>query len=734
MKKGKGKICALLCLTLISGGLAGCAKDKSGEGTSQQDKGGYVETELSLTQLGTDQTVKQIFSVEEKVHLLTAADADGVTIFREWEQEGESFCDVSGDWLSSLALDCETWVDMQLMQGDGVQYLFIRGVNEEGSYEGQLWRQNGSSAQNITPQKWTEPDEVWGTYEYILGMAVLNNGNLVAVSHSSIDVLSGEDGSVLESETVAADYGETVLTDGRSLYITTLSSSGGIGGIEKRPDGSSENAEQLSFPINGMDGAALCVMEDGTLIAGAAEGLFRYNIVTESWEKLLEGAETDFAMRNCWCVGMTALEDGRIFALFQQEDGGIRLVQYEYDPDAVKEVTQELKLYTVWENSLLQQAAVLYHKEHPDVLITVECAYSTEDRFSGMTPDYNQVYQNLNTMLMGDDAPDILVMDYLNLDSYAEKGLLVDLKDIVEPMEESGDLLSNITGAYKREDGSRYAVPLQFGFTMALGRQIKAEDMASLEALAKFLPEQKESYLGPLTAEELVDLFYPCFCGEIVKNNALDRDALGKRLESLKAIADNSGIIPFRQEDDRRYSSMDLPSRIRLALVEVKGYYNSMSPIAMMEYIGGDIAAYENCFVPYLVTGVNARSAYRDTALDFLAFALSQEVQDTDYHNGFPVNLLSLQKQETADRSNVIAVTVIETADGGQEMFEVVDYDLETAKRLTELCKGLKRPVVEDEKIRQELISALPGYLDGSRTLEQTLDSIEGGLRMYLAE
>ena len=80
------------------------------------------------------------------------------------------------------------------------------------------------------------------------------------------------------------------------------------------------------------------------------------------------------------------------------------------------------------------------------------------------------------------------------------------------------------------------------------------------------------------------------------------------------------------------------------------------------------------------------------------------------------------------------AETEVKTEDGGFELFEISPFSEEAAGQIVEICKSLDRPIREDEKIREELVAALPGYLDGSRTLEETLDSLEGGLKMYLAE
>lgn len=739
---------AALCVALVAGAFSSCGRQQQEEETlqdAQQEKHavvetqlpdmGYVAEEMKLPDMGEEWVIKQLFLVEDELHLLAAAQEGEATILREWQQQGEEFGDVSQDWLLSLRLPCDTWADMQLMQErSGTQYLHVKFVNEESVYQSKLWRGSGSEAIEITPPKWSVPDETWGSYEDIQGIAALDNGTLSAVSSTTIDMINGEDGSILESESVTVDYGEAMLSDGENIYLTTYGNLGGIDGIEIRPGGSGKDTAKISFPISSMGGVPFCVGEDGTLVVAGGEGIFRYNAVTEKWDKLMEGTRTDFALTTCWCIGMAVKADGSVYALFRQEDGGTRLVRHYYDPDAVDEVQVTLKLYTVWESTLLQQAAVMYHREHPEVLITVDYVYALSDRYSGKAPDYEQVFQSFNTMLMGSDAPDILVMDHLNVNSYAEKGLLLDIDDIIAPMEQSGELFSNMTAAYRQEDGKRYVVPLQFGFVMGVGRDISAENMKSLEALANYLKSQSDNYMGPMTVSELVDQFYPYFCGDIVKGKELDREALGKILEYLKVIAENSGIVDAHRDGEHKYSIWNLASKAKLAYEECGGFYDSRNPIAVMEYIGGDFVAYENSFIPFIQMGISTKSKYQETAKDFLKFALSEDVQVTETYGDFPINQAAFEQQAFADHSDIGAVIGIETEDGGAEMFEILQYSQEITQRIIDLCGRLDRPVTEDAKIREELIAAMPWFLDGRRTLEETLDSIEGGLKMYLAE
>lgn len=752
MKKKKcSKLLAiLLVLSLFTGVLSACGKDDSKEaglpgsesgGTSEGTGGRYVEKSVELPPELADSSIAQMYTVENTLRLLATKKQDEKVCLEEWAYRDGTFTNVTQDWLEAMELPNADWVEVKLVQSsDGTQYLYAGYVAEgEDSFRGHLWKGAGEAV-DITPEKWSIPNEEWGGYEMIQGLAALDNGTLAVLSYTSLDILSAEDGSVLESEAPSVIYEGNVVTDGENVYL--CSSDGVESRIEKRKEGKGEDTLAIPFPagnaeegvviFGGSGSLFLDALKDGTLIAAGENGIFRLPPDAEEgrWEQLVAGIETDFSMPDYWCLNLAAAEDGGIYALFQTNEGQ-KLNFYEYDPNAVSEITEVLKLYTVYESSLLKQAAALYHKAHPEVVINIESEYPL---YSYDTPDYDTVYKKLNTMLMGDDAPDILVMDHLNMESYAQRGLLENLDDVVRPLEESGELLSNITGAYVGEDGKRYVVPLQFCFTLALGRDIAPENMNSLEAMADYLSQVDYSYLGSQTVDELVDLFYPYFCDRIVRDKQLDKENLSKYLGYLKVIADNSGMIDKRPENELSYGMWDLAAKAKLALTDVRGFIDCMFPMSMVDYIKGDFTAFESSFIPSVQMGICTKSRYLDTAKDFLKFALSQQVQDSEYYNGFPVNSLSLKKQSEKDRSNMIMSTMIMADDGGYGEFDSKPCSKETAKRLTDICGTLDRPVREDAKVREVLIECLGGYLKGTESLDEAIQKIEAGLKMYLAE
>lgn len=735
----KRKRFAALAVTLamLTGLLAGCGKQNQQEDTpAVQEKGRYVESEQTLPEEWSGWTARQLFVRDDKLHLVMAKAEDERLAVRELEQTEEGFADVTGQWLEDIVLPAEQWIDLRLMQdGNGVQYLFSQ-YGDGDEYKGHLWKSEGDAAVEVTPEDWNRLNEDWGIYEMIFGIAALDSGQLFVNGAMAISLVSGQDGSTLESEASTGDYAETVLSDGQNIYLVCRDSSGNVGQIEKRPEGKKKDAEIIPMDLEGKNGLSFCAADDGTIIAAGNSGIFRYAADGDKWERLLPGSETSFALSDRWCVGLAASTDGGIYALFSQDGGNAILNVYRYDPDAVAEVTEVLKLYAVEESYLLQNAVALYHRTHPEVMIETEYAYSLDDSYSNVEYDYNEVYQKLNTMLMSGDAPDILVLDHLNPDSFIEKGLLADLSGVLAPMEEDGELLKNITDSYRAEDGGTYVIPLQFGFSYITGRDITAADMQSIETLAAFLKGKQESYMGCKTVEDMVDLFYPYFCDDIVKEKTLDKDVLREKLEAMKIIADNCGIVEkYDDKNNRRHNIWDLASEIKLAIEKgAAGFNDCMFDVAITDYIKGEFAVFENQFIPSLETAVCTKSQKQETAKDFIRFALSEQIQDQDYYSGFPVNARSLEKLTLRDRSDMAAVTTIEGDDGSEVMFEIKAFPESTAQRLAEICKTVSRPVKEDAKIREVLIDSLSSYLRGQGSLEDAVSEIEKGLNMYLAE
>ena len=746
MQKG---IALATCMAIVMGLLTGCGnKNDLQIQTSPEEaqKGRYVETELSLPEEWKDKSISQIFRSDDELHFLVAGGSEGQTTLEEWKLgEGDTLTEVTKDWLKALpeGKDLESSDSFTLLQdAEGNQYLYGNCYRDEESSSAHLWKEVDGNALDITPQKWLEPMDMDGYrfYDTPQYVTLTEDGLLVGLSYFSLDVVLAQDGSLVSSQESDSLTDSGSLSDnkwvsvvGDTLYLARADEQGNVNGLlQMQLDGSNgaKSKGEIPFSQDSYSSAYFSVLEDGTVYAADADGFFRCDVGDTNWQKLLQGVDTGFSLSDQWCRDIVALSDGSVYAWFGSESGD-KIMIYRYDPDAVIEVTEELTLYTVEESFFLQQAAVQYHKQHPEVLIHVDAAISMTDKYSG-NADYQQIYQDLNTSLTSGNGPDLMVMDHLKLDTYASKGLLFNLQEILQPMEEDGTLLSNITTAYEETDGARYAVPLQFGLLLAVGRDVQPEEMSSMDAIAKTVSGKTESYLGDRTCGELVEEFYPLIVDDILQNRQVNRDILRPWLEDLKKIADNCGILPSRKEG-RAANIWDLGSDVKLVLQETDGFNEAMMPYAVAELLNANVVSMENAFYPKMVIGINSRSEHMETAKEFLRFALSEELQSVDTYEGFPVNAKALEAQAAADRSMAEAYTTYDI-DGSTVEFAIKSYSEETANHLTELCRAATLCLKEDTQIETSLTESLQAYLNGQASVEEAMDAVEGSLKMYLAE
>ena len=746
MQKG---IALATCMAIVMGLLTGCGKKNDLQIAASPDevqKGRYVETELSLPEEWKDKNISQIFRSGDELHFLVAGGPEGQVSLEEWKLgEGDTLTEVTKDWLKALpeGKGLESSDSFTLLQDtEGNQYLYGNCYRDEESSSAHLWKETDGSALDITPQKWLEPMDMDGYrfYDTPQYVALTEDGLLVGLSYFSLDVVLAQDGSLVSSQESDNLIDSGTLADnkwvsavGDTLYLAQADEQGSVNGLlQMQLDGNNGAKAKgvIPFSQDSYSSAYFSVLEDGTVYAADADGFFRCDAGDTNWQKLLEGIDTSFSMSDQWCRDIVALSDGSVYAWFGSESGD-KIMIYRYDPDAVIEVTEELTLYTVEESFFLQQAAVQYHKQHPEILIHVDAAISMTDKYSG-NADYQQIYQDLNTSLTSGNGPDLMVMDHLKLDTYASKGLLLNLQEILQPMEEDGSLLSNITKAYEETDGARYAVPLQFGLLLAVGRDVHPEEMSSMDAIAKAVSGKTESYMGDRTCGELVEEFYPLIVDDILQNRQVNRDTLRPWLEDLKKIADNCGILPSRKEG-RAANIWDLGSDVKLVFQETDGFNEAMMPYAVAELLNANVVSMENAFYPKMVIGINSRSEHVETAKDFLRFALSEELQSVDTYEGFPVNAKALETQAAADRSMAEAYTTYDI-DGSTAEFAIKAYSEETANHLMELCRAATLCLKEDTQIETSLTESLQAYLNGQAGVEEAMDAVEGSLKMYLAE
>lgn len=602
---------------------------------------------------------------------------------------------------------------------------------DDENLQGFLYTCDDTGMAEVTPEGWAEKDPQYGFVDTPEDIAVTDHA-VIALFYTKIERYDRQTLSLAESRPLEGERYEALIGMGDSYALIIDGDSGTMQGIGICPEDSIKVISQVDISSKKSGSCAADADTAGNLIVANADGLHRKAKDAGQFEDLLDGSYMSFGLSDSWCRGMTSdMSDGTnevYYALFQN-DQGQKLYQYAYNPELPLKPEKELTVYTLYDQATINQAATLFQKKHPDTMVSVHVACADTDDKEAETQR-----NRLMTSLAAGDGEDVIVLSGLDDNALAKKGVLMDLSDIVTPMEENGELLQAIVDGEKAADGKQQILPVRFALPLLLSKEKRASEMTDLAALAKAAEQTDGSLLGTFTGEDLVETFAPYFMPDIIKDKQLDTEKLRTVLQELQTIAAHSDLIEKHKKGERASNEWDLPSTMQAALCQISGFNDAMFDLAIINLVKGDYTSFENAYIPTVEIGVNANTKQADLAKEFAAFVMSREVQDGDFYDGFPVNKESLHMQVSLDRSNYAAYTTIEGADGQEIGLDIEPIKAADADKLEALCDSLSKKTVKDAKVLEELKKSVPDYLLGRQSLDDTISKIQDGVKIYLAE
>ena len=287
---------------------------------------------------------------------------------------------------------------------------------------------------------------------------------------------------------------------------------------------------------------SLLLSDDETLYSIGSEGIYSYDTKSRKTvcQKQRLGAEAE-ALE--FLTGV--ISDNRDIYLAGSKDGVVQVLHYEYSKEGYEAEKQVLKLYTLFERDY-EEVIHAFEKKNPDVQIDVEIGIEGD---SSLTTE--DAIKALNTELTAGNGPDILILDYLPIQSYIDNGLLKDLSSIVNDTE---DLMTNVLCTYEKDEAF-YAIPVTFSVVGMQGTKDMLENSGTLSDLTEALQQEhkrnpKRMTLSCVMADATIfglyyDYIYQCF-DESGKINA---DKIRSFYENVKTIYDISSFDKKSQED-----------------------------------------------------------------------------------------------------------------------------------------------------------------------------------------
>ena len=478
-------------------------------------------------------------------------------------------------------------------------------------------------------------------------------------------------------------------------------------------------------------------------------GIYRRLLDGNVFEKVVDGELTSLNMPSLTRRNMIVQKSGDILVLSQGDEGYV-LLNYSYSKDVPTVPTTELKVYSLQNNKTIRQAMGLYQRANPDVHVSYTVGLTGSDAVTA-----SDALRSLSTELLAGKGPDFLVLDGMPIESYIQKGILLDLGNLVNEPIAKGEYLPNVAKTYQLDDGKLPAIPARFGVPVMQGDDGAFASIHNLDTLTEYLVNakidaNKQRVLASTYPETLIRQFYPvCAPAWFAQDGTIRADALSDFIKQMKKISDTEVQNEYSNEKqfEIRYDAMDWKyNAIQLNIGTLQSHNDIAAPEAAIRDKGqGKLAPLpgqtDNVYVPQTVLGINANSAQQQKAIQFLNLVLSEQIQDNNFFDGFPVNSASFEKGAKnpypPNDDGMVYTSSFKDENGNiQEMMElqVIWPSDAYMKDMLNAIRNLNTPCTVDAVLQQILVDETKDYFTGAKSLESTITAVTEKMKLYLAE
>ena len=498
-----------------------------------------------------------------------------------------------------------------------------------------------------------------------------------------------------------------------------------------------DGKEKTRYPLNlnqyfGVPGI---VGENGDISLLSVEGIQVLKNGSGIWEQIIEGKSNTMGSPKYYASGFAAGSQEDYFVYYNSMDETNKLSHYVYYPDMPVEPEKELTIFSLSDNNTIRQAVSEYQIENPNVKVDFQPLL--EEGSAAVADDY---IRTLNAELLAGEGPDILILDGLSEESYIEKGVLADITDEIERLTASGDFLANIAEEC-RVDGRIYSVPVRIGLPMTFGRKEALKEAGQLSSLADYVQAHESGQVfGTVDREALLSFYADAFLNDIVKEgDVVEETELTEFLTDMKRMIDGSEVSDGTRE--KRPSSIWglMEKGTQLYSNENNGFFEYGQGASIIEQAQGkleaDVILINETYVPYGTIGITKASKNQDLAIGFLQTVLSEDVQRSDFYDGFAVNQNALEFLCTVERTSADAYGgTIPGADGRTYDMKIGWPSEPLRRRITEFCKTVKHSAGRNWKVKQILLEYSKDYFDGTASLEDAAKKLMTKITLYLQE
>ena len=713
-----------------AGGADAPTADNGGAGDNSDVPGGrYVEQELAFPfDPSTEMMEAMMLSPEGDLLVLTYNQEMENRIYR---------MEVTGEWNMDEALTASIPEGSMLLKMNGTKdaayYYLTQG---EERYIGKMAWDSQKMERLADPA--FEKDGIYNISDFL---AADSGAVLFSLMDGKTVVWKPEDGVSLQ---LYQKNRNSTLNTSSTLVGDTYITAGDLGFLAYDMETGKE-LETIPYQTGDSDAeGSLAAGEGDDIYLCNAAGIHHMALSGTMWETIVDGSLNSLSLPGIRISKMCVGKNNDFFVWYEKDENPV-LAHYVYDPDTISVPTSTLTVYglDLSEKYLIRQGAIRFQMENPDIRVEV---IDGRKQMEGMMDA--DIIRSLNEELLTGAGADVLVLDGLPGKSYIEKGILEDMSELLAPFTESGEIYRNLTGHFRRSDGSVYEVPVRVLFPVVYG---EAGATASLSSLQAYLEYQESPGAGSISGktvyENILRRLAFLYDRELWDDDGkLKEEELTDLLEAAMRTGEHSGARVLYPEDEdngagKRYNlvaenGFTTPDHLGImagdnqASLELPREMAEMSlSFAVMREKGYPLQSVNHTFYPEERVAINRNSRQKETAERFVTFLLSEQIQGEDVEDGFPVTRAGVERWKQRQ-------IVMSYGTGNWEGLMIYgDYPTESERKLLlDMIPDLDNPVVPDPTVLSIMAEESEGYFSGTQDLPAAVKAIISKVTLYRAE
>ena len=501
--------------------------------------------------------------------------------------------------------------------------------------------------------------------------------------------------------------------------------------------------------------------EKDVIYLACRNGMYRHVLGGSALEQVIDGALSTLGDPSAVIYRVKVLEEQEFLIACAPSVG---LVRCKFDEGIPAMPDKELRIYSLRENRSVRQAMTDYKRTHTDLYIRYEVGLDGEN---GMTAE--DALKRLNTQVLAGEGPDVLLLDGLPVDTWIGKGMLLDLRPVLEDLNGEDELFWNVVEGFAEADGAVYAMPVCIRVPLLVGDRDLVGGMEDLESIAEQAEQLRRDYpeggiFGIHDAETMLRLFGMVSSGAWVEDDGrMDEAAVTEFLKLTKRIydAEMAGAVPeqverLEEEAEEMASYGTDPVQYRMEVcgnvlripqgyAAVAGGYvdgiqlcldNVTSVLRMGDRLDYRILSGQvpDAFLPAAVVGIRSGTERQEEAEEFVRLMFSANTQE-NISEGFPVNRSAYEIHfQLYEENSGNGSMMLPMEDGTEQEIELYWPDQNERETFTEYVETLKTPVLSDDYLCGLVYESGVKVLEGERSAEEGAAEIVKKASIYLAE